>query len=78
VSYWLPSQRLLFTGDVVMRMGNLRLPFAAFTPDMAAEKRSLQRVAQMEIDILCFGHGNPIIGKASTALRKFAASVTAL
>ncbi|MFN8444692.1 MAG: MBL fold metallo-hydrolase [Caldilineaceae bacterium] len=74
-SFWLPKQQLLFTGDVVMRLPKLRLPFAAFTPDMAESKRSLQRIAKMEIETLCFGHGDPIIGKAMIPLREFVAKV---
>jgi glyoxylase-like metal-dependent hydrolase (beta-lactamase superfamily II) len=73
VSYWQPERRILFTGDVVMRLPGLRLPYAAFTPDMAQSKRSLQRVAALDAQIICFGHGVPMTQDAATRLRAFAA-----
>jgi glyoxylase-like metal-dependent hydrolase (beta-lactamase superfamily II) len=73
VSYWQPERRILFTGDVVMRLPGLRLPYAAFTPDMAQSKRSLQRVAALNAQIICFGHGVPMTQDAATRLRAFAA-----
>jgi len=32
--------------------------------------RSLERLAAMDIDVACFGHGEPIIGAAHQALRR--------
>jgi glyoxylase-like metal-dependent hydrolase (beta-lactamase superfamily II) len=76
VSFWLPEKRLLFGGDVTMRLlGRLRLPIAAFTTDMAEAKRSVRKVADMDVDILCLGHGQPIIGGASAVLRQFAGKI---
>lgn len=73
VCFWWPEKRLLFGGDVVMRLPwGLALPFAAFTPDMQAARRSVYRVADLRPDILCPGHGAPIIGGAGAALRAFA------
>lgn len=76
VSFWLPEKRLLFCGDVTMRLfGRLRLPIAAFTTDMAEDKRSVRKIADMDVDILCLGHGQPIIGGASAVLREFAGKI---
>jgi glyoxylase-like metal-dependent hydrolase (beta-lactamase superfamily II) len=76
VGFWLPDQRLLFCGDMLMRMmGKLRLPIAVVTPDMAEAKRSIKKATTMDIDILCLGHGKPIIGGASSAIRAFAATM---
>lgn len=73
VVYWLPSRKLLFCGDVVLNMLGLRLPIAAFTPDMNAERRSLRKMAALSPTILCPGHGPPIIGNAARPLASFAA-----
>lgn len=73
VAFWWPDKRLLFAGDVVMHLPwGLTLPIAAFTPDMAEAKRSVLKVADLNPDILCPGHGRPIIGGAGAALRKLA------
>jgi glyoxylase-like metal-dependent hydrolase (beta-lactamase superfamily II) len=73
VGYWLPDQRLLFCGDVLMHMlGRLRPPFLHVTVDMAEEKRSIRKVADMDVSILCLGHGDPYIGNAASIIRDFA------
>lgn len=74
IGFWWPEKRLLLGGDVLMRLGGLRLPIAAATANMAEAKRSIRRIADMDIDILCLGHGAPLIGNASTAVRRFAES----
>lgn len=73
VCFWWPEKRLLFGGDVVMHLPwGLALPFAAFSVDMQAAKRSVYRATDLNPDILCPGHGAPIIGGAGAALRAFA------
>ncbi len=74
VGYWWPEQRIMFCGDVVMHLPwGLVTPIAAFTPDMVAAKRSIRKIAEMEVDILCMGHGIPIVGGAAQELQAFAA-----
>ncbi|MCC7449336.1 MAG: MBL fold metallo-hydrolase [Anaerolineae bacterium] len=75
VGYWWPEKRLLIGGDVLMNVLGLRTPFAMATPDMAQARRSIRKIAAMDIDVLCFGHGDPIIGNASVKLRAFAAKL---
>ncbi|MBN1963842.1 MAG: MBL fold metallo-hydrolase [Anaerolineae bacterium] len=79
-AYWQPERRVLFCGDVIMRFGgpNLRLPFAAATPDMAEDIRSVGKLAALEPDVLCMGHGQPIAGGAAPAVRAFAQQIGAL
>ncbi|MBI5670493.1 MAG: MBL fold metallo-hydrolase [Chloroflexi bacterium] len=73
VAFWWPDKRLLFAGDVVMHLPwTLALPIAAFTQDMAEEKRSVLKIADLNPDILCPGHGRPITGGAGAALRRLA------
>ena len=75
VSFWHPATRLLICGDVVMHLLGTHLPIPFVTVDMAEEKRSLRKIAALDSDIVCFGHGEPIIGGAAAALRTFAAKV---
>ncbi len=73
VGYYWPEKALLFGGDVVMHAPwGLMLPIAAFTVDMREAKRSVLKAAEMDVDILCPGHGAPIVGGASQVLRAFA------
>jgi glyoxylase-like metal-dependent hydrolase (beta-lactamase superfamily II) len=74
MAYWQPERRILFCGDVMMRMPRLGLPFNAFTIDMEQNKRSVARVAGLGVDLLCLGHGQPL-ANAAPAIRQFADSV---
>ncbi|MBX3080959.1 MAG: MBL fold metallo-hydrolase [Anaerolineae bacterium] len=75
VAFWYPAKHLLFCGDVAMHLLGMRLPMAVATVNMAQAKQSIQRIAALDTDIVCFGHGDPIIGGAAAALRTFAAKV---
>ena len=79
MAYWQPERRILFCGDVMMRipLPRLTLPFAAFTVDMARNKASIKRVAEMDVDLLCLGHGVPLRNAAPT-IRAFARKIGVL
>jgi glyoxylase-like metal-dependent hydrolase (beta-lactamase superfamily II) len=73
LSYWQPERRILFCGDVLMNLFGLRLPVAAFTVDMERNRRSISQVAALEPEIVCFGHGAPLVSRAAEQVRAFAA-----
>jgi glyoxylase-like metal-dependent hydrolase (beta-lactamase superfamily II) len=75
VCYWYPAKRLMFCGDTIVRLAGLRLPVAAFTVDMTEAKRSIRKIAALDIDILCFGHGAPLIGGAAATIRPWVAAI---
>jgi len=57
--YW-PARKALFTGDVVFEMGVGRTDFPG--GDGKALIRSLERLAELDTEILLPGHGNPVVG----------------
>jgi glyoxylase-like metal-dependent hydrolase (beta-lactamase superfamily II) len=73
VCFWQPDRRLLFCGDVVMRLWGLKLPFPVVTVDMNENKRSIKKLAELGADVVCFGHGQPLTHNAASQLRAFAA-----
>lgn len=77
LAFWHPARRLLFCGDVIFRLPNLRLPFSFFTVDMDENKRSIRKVAALEPAIVCFGHGRPLRQNAAAAIHTFAQKVGA-
>ena len=77
IAFWQPERRILFCGDVLLRLPRLGLPFRAFTVDMEEDKRSIRRVAELRPAVVCFGHGRPLTERAAERLRAFAASVGA-
>jgi glyoxylase-like metal-dependent hydrolase (beta-lactamase superfamily II) len=77
VAFWQPNKRVLFCGDVMMslRRNKLRLPIKMVTVDMAQDKCSIRRVADLDVRVLCLGHGHPIKRDTATLIRAFAESL---
>lgn len=73
-SFWQEESRLLLAGDLMTRTpsGRFILPLIAATPDLDEAKRSIRKVAEMNVATLCLGHGKPLVGGAASAIRAFA------
>lgn len=78
LAFWQPERRILFCGDVIFRLPNLRLPYSFLTVDMTENKRSIRRVAELDASVVCFGHGGPLMQDAAQTIRAFARRVGAL
>lgn len=73
---WLAEPRLLIGGDVLMRFPwGLTRPIKFPSPDPQAVIASIQKVAALEVNWLCLGHGNPL-PEAATVVRAFAARIS--
>jgi hydroxyacylglutathione hydrolase len=81
VAYWRERDRVLIVGDVLTNMNvdtgvpGLHEPKARFTPDPARNRVSIRRVAALEPELVCFGHGRPLRDPAK--LRAFVAGLAA-
>lgn len=79
VSYWREADRVLVCGDVMWGInpftmrGGVREPYAFASPDPALNRRSARRLAELEPQLVCFGHGPPLRDPA-----RFAAAVARL
>jgi glyoxylase-like metal-dependent hydrolase (beta-lactamase superfamily II) len=71
--FWWRERSVLLVGDLFMNRGKLTKPFSWVTPDPATWLHSARRIAELDFDICCFGHGPPIIGDASRTIRDFVA-----
>lgn len=73
ISLYLPG-KALFTGDTVLAdsKGNPKPPDKNTTPDMAKALSSLNRLSELEFDVLLPGHGPPVVGGASVRLKEIA------
>ncbi|MDO8614121.1 MAG: MBL fold metallo-hydrolase [Dehalococcoidia bacterium] len=72
VSYlWPRHGGVLFAGDAAGNLfGRLGKPLGMFTEDMAQAKESIRKLAELEFDAACFGHGGALKGKAHAAFRR--------
>jgi glyoxylase-like metal-dependent hydrolase (beta-lactamase superfamily II) len=73
VSYlWPEHGGVLFAGDAAAHtFGRLGKPMGMFTEDMAQVKDSMRKLAEMEFDAACFGHGSVVKGKAHALFRRY-------
>lgn len=67
IALHLPEPRVLFTGDAVANVS--RPMMGVFNTDRARAVVSLQRLAELDVDTAVFGHGDPIVHDAASALR---------
>jgi glyoxylase-like metal-dependent hydrolase (beta-lactamase superfamily II) len=65
-----PAERLLICGDTISnRRDKLGPPPRGFTEDMNQAIASIRRMSELEFDVLCPGHGAPIVGGADQQVR---------
>lgn len=74
IALHMPSKRALFVGDAIFNFPvlGLRPPAAMVSADTAQAKESIRRLASLEPDIVCFGHGSALTRDAAARLRRFA------
>lgn len=63
LAYWMPDDRVLFTGDLILGRGSSMVTYPE--GDVAAYLRSLDRVALLEPRMLFPGHWDPVTEAAS-------------
>jgi glyoxylase-like metal-dependent hydrolase (beta-lactamase superfamily II) len=73
IALHLPYHGVLFTGDTVVAspMDGRVMP-GVFNLDRGQLLVSFRRLAELDSDVACFGHGDPVIGHAGAVLRRSA------
>jgi glyoxylase-like metal-dependent hydrolase (beta-lactamase superfamily II) len=71
IALYLPSSRVLFSGDTIANVRQLML--GVFNTDRQAAIASFRKQGALDVDIALFGHGEPITSGAGAALRAAAA-----
>ena len=73
VCLYSPARRLLFVGDVLQVIrGKLSLPSHFFSEDLGEAHRSIARLAELDVDTICFSHYAPWSTGCRDALRALA------
>lgn len=68
VAYLWEKQGVLFAGDTASHVAGLRLSINY--EDLDEGRRSLQKLARLEFDAACFGHGGPLQRGAAAQFRR--------
>jgi glyoxylase-like metal-dependent hydrolase (beta-lactamase superfamily II) len=64
-----PAHRVLFTGDSVARTPDGRVILGPFNVDRDEAMGSFRKLAGLDVDVACFGHGEPVLADGAAALR---------
>lgn len=64
---------MLFTGDTVAATPTGEVILGVFNLDEDAMLAGFHRLAALDIETACFGHGDPVLTGAGAVLRKAAA-----
>ncbi|MEM2892553.1 MAG: MBL fold metallo-hydrolase [Candidatus Bathyarchaeia archaeon] len=76
ISLYEPVRKVLFVGDALRFIGGrLKGPPQSFTQDMGLALRSIEKISNLEFDIMLSGHGDPLRPEANEKIRKFYSSV---
>jgi glyoxylase-like metal-dependent hydrolase (beta-lactamase superfamily II) len=68
VAFWWPEQRALITGDSVASWPVVDAGWPSFNLDHAQAKHSIAKMAELNPQILCVGHGEPIMSDGGDIL----------
>ncbi len=74
--FYHPERKIIIVGDALNhRRGQLGAPPLLFTPDMAQAHASIRKIAALDFDVCCFGHGPPLMSNARQRVQAFAESL---
>lgn len=75
VAFYLPRHGVLFTGDAIARREDGQVIVGVFNVDRVQAAASLRRLAALDTEVACFGHGEPLTRDAGAKLRAAARNV---
>jgi len=71
ISLFSSQNKLLIVGDALNgRRGTLRLPPKMASTDLTQAMESVKRMARLDFDVLCFGHGRPLTGDVHAKMQE--------
>ncbi|MGD8625181.1 MAG: MBL fold metallo-hydrolase [Anaerolineae bacterium] len=76
VCYYHRGRGIVLVGDAINhRQGRLGAPPKLFTYDMAQAHASVQKIAGLDFEVCCFGHGPPLVENAKQRVQELADSL---
>jgi glyoxylase-like metal-dependent hydrolase (beta-lactamase superfamily II) len=77
VCFYHPGRKIAVVGDAInYKGGRLGAPPRLFSDDLGQARRSIQKLAALDFEACCFGHGPPLVHGAARQVRAFANSLT--
>jgi hydroxyacylglutathione hydrolase len=76
ICFYHHGRGIAIVGDALnYKRGRLGAPPHLFTPDMAQAHASIHKIAGLDFEVCCFGHGPPLVQDARQRVRAFADSL---
>jgi len=76
VCFWQPEKRVLITGDTMMNFAGVRRLPPPLYASVEHNARSIkERLAPLDVETVCFGHGKPIVSGGAAKIRALAAKI---
>ena len=69
IVFYQPERRILFCGDVLFNQSSLQLAPSFFSLNVPQARESAQKLASLPVEMLCLGHGEPILENAGERIR---------
>jgi hydroxyacylglutathione hydrolase len=77
MAFYNPERGIVILGDALnYKRSRLGAPPHLFTPNMAQAYASIYKIANLDFDVCCFGHGPPLRHNARRRVRAFADSLS--
>ena len=74
IAVYLPAHKVLFTGDTVASTSLGEVALGVFNQDGDRQLESFRQLAALDIETVCFGHGDPVVTGAGAVLREAVAN----
>lgn len=76
VCYYHPARQIILVGDALnYKFGRVGAPPRLFTPNPAQAYASIRKLAALDFEVCCFGHGPPLLHNARQRVQAFAATL---
>ena len=72
ISLYAPQKKLLFIADAINKRHGLCLPLKTATTDISQAIASIEKMTQLDVETICFGHGRPITEDAKRTFGEIA------
>jgi glyoxylase-like metal-dependent hydrolase (beta-lactamase superfamily II) len=69
LAFWWPERRALFSGDAIVTWPKFELGWPGFLLNKRQHKQSLRKMAELDTEVLCTGHGEPLVSGAAQRIR---------
>jgi len=74
IALYLPRHGVVITGDIAAEYQGETI-LGVFNLDRTVAAGSFRRIAELDVDVACFGHGEPLVGDAGRHLKRVAAEL---